>query len=244
RVARELSVPGRELTGVVQAMDYLEQANRRLATGHGSGGAATGTRVVVLGGGDTGSDCLGTALREGAASVSQIELLPAPPGARAPSNPWPQWPLVFRTSSSQEEGGLRTFGFLTRRLVGAAGVLAALEGVDVTFEEGRLVEHPDTARRVDADLLVLALGFAGPDTAALSAQLGVTLDARGNVQVSPDFATSAPGVYAAGDAMRGASLIVWAISDGRECARAVDAFLTGRPSALPARGVDQPYGGR
>jgi glutamate synthase (NADPH/NADH) small chain len=244
RVPRELQLPGRELSGVVQAMDYLEAANRRVATDGGLEGPATGKRVVVLGGGDTGSDCLGTALREGAADVSQIELLPAPPGTRAPGNPWPQWPLVFRTSSSQEEGGLRTFGFLTKRLVGEHGRLVALEGVDVTLEDGKLVEHPQSTRRLEVDLLVLALGFTGPDVSSLKAQLGVDLDARGNVKADRSFATNVPGVYVAGDALRDASLIVWAIADGREAARSVDAFLTGQPSLLPTRGRDAPFGGR
>ncbi|MDX2009733.1 MAG: glutamate synthase subunit beta [Myxococcaceae bacterium] len=244
RVGRELGLPGRELSGIVQAMDYLEAANRRVASQSGGQGPATGRRVVVLGGGDTGSDCLGTALREEAASVSQIELMPVPPTARDLQNPWPQWPLVFRTSSSQEEGGLRSFGFLTKRLVGENGALVALEGVEVTLERGKLVEHPATLRRIDVDLLILALGFTGPDTSTLAQQLGVALDSRGNVKVDRQFATSVPGVFAAGDAMRGASLIVWAISDGREAARAVDTFLTGEPSTLPTRGTDAPFGGR
>lgn len=239
RRARELQVPGRALSGVVQAMEYLEAANRRVASGGGTEGAATGKRVVILGGGDTGSDCLGTALREGAAEVSQIELMPLPPSERAPSNPWPQWPLVFRTSSSQEEGGLRTFGFLTKRLLGEGGRVVGLEGVDVTLENGALVEHAQTLRRLDADLVLLALGFTGVELGGL----GANLDVRGNVQAS-NFVTSLPGVFVAGDALRGASLIVWAISDGRECARAVDAFLTGRPSRVPSRGRDQPFGGR
>lgn len=241
RRARELTVPGRELSGVVQAMDFLEAANRRIASGGGVEGAATGKRVVILGGGDTGSDCLGTALREGAAEVSQIELMPVPPSVRAPSNPWPHWPLVFRTSSSQEEGGLRSFGFLTKQLIGDAGRLVALEGVEVTLENGALVEHAQTLRRIEVDLLVLALGFTGPDTESLTKELGISLDARGNVKVSSSFETSVPGVYAAGDAMRGASLIVWAISDGRECARSVDRVLMGRPSRIPTRGRDVPF---
>lgn len=244
RVGRELAVPGRELTGVVQAMDYLEAANRRVAKGEPLEGPSTGKRVVILGGGDTGSDCLGTALREGAASVSQIELMPVPPTVRPEGNPWPQWPLVLRTSSSQEEGGLRSFGFLTKRLLGDAGRLVALEGVEVTLEQGRLVEHPESLRRIDVDLLVLALGFTGPDTSSLAKELGVALDARGNVKVDRSFATNVPGVFAAGDAMRGASLIVWAISDGREAARSVDALLTGAPSRLPTRGQDTAFGGR
>ena len=244
RVGRELTLPGRELNGVVQAMDYLEAANRRVARAGGVEGAATGKRVVVLGGGDTGSDCLGTALREGATSVSQIELMPVPPNLRAAGNPWPQWPLIFRTSSSQEEGGLRSFGFMTKKLIGDAGTIVAIEGVEVTLEDGKLVEHPQSTRRIEVDLLVLALDFTGPETSSLSKQLGIALDSRGNVKVDASFATNVPGVFAAGDAMRGASLIVWAISDGRETARAVDTFLTGQPSLLPTRGRDAPFGGR
>lgn len=241
RAARELNLPGRELSGVVQSMDYLEAANRRAAKNEGQ---ATGKRVVILGGGDTGSDCLGTALREGAAEVSQIELMPLPPSTRTTTNPWPQWPLVFRTSSSQEEGGLRSFGFMTKKLIGDGGKLVAIEGVEVTLENGALVEHPQSTRRIEVDLLILALGFTGPDTSTLTKELGIELDARGNVKVDRDFATNVTGVYAAGDVMRGASLIVWAISDGREAARAVDTFLTGAPSSLPTRGRDAPFGGR
>ncbi len=244
RVGRELALPGRELNGVLQAMDYLETANRRVAQGGGLEGAATGKRVVVLGGGDTGSDCLGTALREGATSVSQIELMPVPPNARSSGNPWPQWPLIFRTSSSQEEGGLRSFGFMTKKLIGDGGALVAIEGVEVTLEDGKLVEHPQSTRRIEVDLLILALGFTGPETSTLSTQLGLELDGRGNVKVDSTFATNVPGVFAAGDAMRGASLIVWAISDGREAARTVDTFLMGQPSLLPTRGRDTPFGGR
>jgi len=241
RAARELNLPGRELPGVVQSMDYLEAANRRGAKNEGP---AAGKRVVILGGGDTGSDCLGTALREGVTEVSQIELMPVPASSRAPSNPWPQWPLVFRTSSSQDEGGLRSFGFMTKRLIGDGGTLVAIEGVEVTLENGALVEHSESVRRIEVDLLILALGFTGPDTTTLTKELGVELDARGNVKVDSDFATNVKGIYAAGDAMRGASLIVWAISDGREAARAVDTFLTGAPSSLPTRGRDAPFGGR
>ncbi len=241
RAARELDLPGRELSGIVQSMDYLEAANRRAAKNEGP---ATGKRVVILGGGDTGSDCLGTALREGAAEVSQIELMPVPQPTRTSTNPWPQWPLVFRTSSSQEEGGLRSFGFMTKKLIGDGGKLVAIEGVEVTLENGALVEHPQSTRRIEVDLLILALGFTGPDTSTLTKELGIALDSRGNVKVDRDFATNVTGVYAAGDVMRGASLIVWAISDGREAARAVDTFLTGAPSSLPTRGRDAPFGGR
>ena len=203
---RELDVPGRELAGIVQAMDYLREV-----------GAidARGKRAVILGGGDTGSDCLGTALRQAAASVTQLELMPAPPEQRAATNPWPAWPLVFRTSSSQEEGGERRFAFRTTRFVGDAGRVIALEGVR---DDGELV-------RIDVDLAILALGFVGADARGMVAQLGVALDARGNVLVDASFATTATGVFCAGDAHRGASLVVTAIAEGRDCARAVDAYL-------------------
>jgi glutamate synthase (NADPH) small chain len=249
RRPRELEVPGRELAGVVQAMEYLEHQNRVIA------GLATleprldaaGRRVLILGGGDTGSDCLGTALRQGARSVTQVELLPAPPPTRAADNPWPRWPVVFRTSSSQEEGGSRDFGLLTKRLSGSEGRLQELHAVKVELQrEGggapRLVELPGSEVTHGVDLLILAMGFTGPETARLEEELGVRLTPRGAVQVDARFATSVDGVFCAGDASRGASLIVWAISDGREAARSIDAFLSGAPSALPTRGHDASFG--
>lgn len=251
RRPRDLDVPGRELEGVVWAMDFLEAQNR-----HVSGGApvppslsAAGRRVVILGGGDTGSDCLGTALRQRAESVEQIELLPAPPKHRAAGNRWPDWPLVFRTSSSQEEGGTRDFGRSTTRLLGRDGRVAAMElrGMElVAGPEGRtrLVERPGSEEMRTVDLLVLAMGFLGPESRALAEQLDLELDARGNVRVDGRFRTSHPRVWAVGDAQRGASLIVWAISDGREAARDVDAALSGAPSRLPTRGAHLPFGGR
>ncbi|HTR53186.1 MAG TPA: glutamate synthase subunit beta [Kofleriaceae bacterium] len=205
---RELDVPGRDLAAVVLAMDYLV---------HRDAHDMRDRRVVILGGGDTGSDCLGTALRQGAASVTQIELLPAPPMVRAADNPWPAWPLVFRTSSSQEEGGRRDFAFRTTRFVGEAGRLVALEGVRVDTGE---------PLRIACDAAILALGFVGPNAQAIHEQLGVALDARGNVHVDAGFATTIAGVFCAGDAHRGASLVVWAIAEGRDCARHVDAYLT------------------
>jgi glutamate synthase (NADPH/NADH) small chain len=230
---RELTIPGRELEGVVIAMDYLcdqnEVVGKQLTLGPRY--SVAGKRVVILGGGDTGSDCLGTALRQGAAHVTQIELMPAPPEARTASNPWPAWPLVFRTSSSQEEGGDRTFAFQTTRLEGA-GKLETLVGA--RLDTGEEVRMP-------VDALILALGFVGPDTSSLVEQLGVQLDPRGNVAVDARFATNVPGVYAAGDAHRGASLIVWAIAEARELARHVDAELRGAPSIVPALGQDQPF---
>jgi glutamate synthase (NADPH/NADH) small chain len=230
---RDLAVPGRELDGVVLAMDYLVDQNNV-----GGGERATarhsvaGKRVVILGGGDTGSDCLGTALRQGATHVTQIELLPAPPASRAATNPWPAWPLTFRTSSSQEEGGDRTFEFETKRLEGVDDKLVALVGT-------RLDTHEEVRMPVDA--LILALGFVGPDTRSLVDQLGVALEARGSIAVDARFATSVPGVYAAGDARRGASLIVWAIAEARELARHIDAELRGGPSSLPTLGQDHPF---
>lgn len=248
RRARELEVPGRELSGVVQAMDFLEAQNRAVDACGASPLDASGKRVIILGGGDTGSDCLGTALRQGAASVTQIELMPAPPELRAAGNPWPQWPVVFRTSTSQEEGGERAFALSTKRLEGEGGRLCRLHAVEVQLaeESGRthIVECEGSARAFDVDTLVLAMGFIGPETAPLEAQLGIELDARGNVQARHGYETSVPGVYVAGDAKRGASLIVWAIAEGRECARQVDAALMGRPSRLEVRGMDAPFGGR
>ncbi len=231
--ARDLSVPGRDLDGVVLAMDYLTAQNEVI----GGERATTpsdvrGKRVVILGGGDTGSDCLGTAHRQGAAHVSQIELMPAPPEARGASNPWPAWPLVFRTSSSQEEGGDRVFAFRTTRLEGAGRKLTTLIGVDAA--------DPTREITIPVDVLILALGFVGPDTTTLAAQLGIALDTRGNVAIDASYATNVPGVWCAGDAHRGASLIVWAIAEGRELARHVDAALRAGPSVVPTRGQDCP----
>ena len=232
--ARDLEVPGRELDGVVMAMDYLTEQNMVVAGElERTKYDVRGKRVIILGGGDTGSDCLGTAHRQGAAHVTQIELLPAPPATRGAANPWPQWPLVFRTSSSQEEGGDRTFAFRTTRLEGEAGKLTALIGVGV--------DDPAHELRLPVDTLILALGFVGPDTTALVEQLDVDLDARGTIAIDARYETSVPGVYAAGDAHRGASLVVWAIAEGRELARNVDAALRNAPSLVPARGQDQPF---
>jgi glutamate synthase (NADPH/NADH) small chain len=211
---RDLDVPGRALAGVVIAMDYLIDQN--------AGGGkydVRGKHVIILGGGDTGSDCLGTAHRQRAASVRQIELMPAPPTVRTDDNPWPTWPVVFRTSSSQEEGGARDFAFRTARLEGEAGRIARLIG-----------RREDTGEEVTlpCETLILALGFLGPHTRDLTDQLGIARDARGNIAVDGTFATSIPGVFCAGDAHRGASLVVWAIAEGRDCAKHVDAYLRGR----------------
>ena len=223
---RDLTVPGRELRGVHFAMDFLTQQNRRVAglPADGDDILAGGKRVVVLGGGDTGSDCVGTSLRQGAASVTSLELMPRPPDARGEKNPWPQWPLVYRTSSSHEEGGERDFAVMTRRLIGRDGRVVALEAVRVQLVDGKLAEIPGSAFEIACDLVLLAMGFVGPVREGLLEQLGVALDARGNV-AARDGRTSVDGVFAAGDMARGQSLVVWAIAEGRRVARAVDAFL-------------------
>lgn len=232
RSPRDLPVPGRELEGVHFAMTYLEQENRRVAGDEVPGGiVATGKHVVVVGGGDTGSDCVGTANRQRAASVTQLELMPKPPLVRLPENPWPAWPLVFRTSSSQEEGCERGFSIMTKAFVpDATGArVQKLRAVRAELQAGKLREVPGSEHELDADLVLLAMGFVGPERPGLLEELGVALDARGNVVTDARGATSVPKVFAAGDASRGQSLVVWAIADGRRAAKGVDALL-GRSS--------------
>jgi glutamate synthase (NADPH/NADH) small chain len=237
---RDLPVPGRELDGVHFAMDFLPQQNKR---GHGDPDSvagdlkATGRHVVVIGGGDTGSDCIGTSNRQGAASVTQLEILPKPPEGRTPDMPWPYWPMIYRTSSSQEEGAERDFAVNTRRFIGENGKLTAMECVRVewvTDENGRRVmrEVAGSEFELKTDLVLLAMGFLGPEKTPLLDGLGVALDERGNVKTT-DWKSSVDGVFSCGDARRGQSLVVWAIWEGRECARAVDEFLTGA-SKLPS----------
>ena len=238
-VSRELPIPGRDLAGVHLAMEYLTQQNR-LNAGHGVGPAerinAEGKRVVILGGGDTGSDCLGTAHRQGAKMVYQYELLPEPPEIRGSDNPWPQWPVIMSTSSSQEEGGDRDFSILTKRFSGRNGKLAKLHAVRLQWgppdETGRpaMTEVPGTEFALDADLVLLALGFLHPERAGMLEELGVELDGRGNVETDESMMTSVPGVFAAGDMSRGQSLVVWAMAEGREAARGIDQYLMGRTS--------------
>jgi glutamate synthase (NADPH/NADH) small chain len=246
--ARDLPIEGRELDGVHLAMEYLTQQNRRNAGDELSAAAidARGKRVVILGGGDTGSDCLGTAHRQGAASTLQLELMPAPPQTPRADNPWPRWPLVLRTSSSQEEGGEREFAVMTDRFTGVDGRVTQLHAIRVDAEHDAtgcvsLHARPGTEFAIDVDLVVLALGFNGPATETLVDQLGVELDTRGAIRVDAGFRTSVRGVYAAGDASRGASLVVWAISDGREAARQIDADLLAVGARLPTRGRDAPF---
>ena len=181
---------------------------------------ATGKRVVVIGGGDTGSDCVGTSLRQRAASVTQIEILPRPPDTRARNNPWPEWPAILRTSSSQKEGGVRDWAVMTTRFVGDGGRLAAIETVRVEMRDGRLLPIAGTELKLECELALLAMGFVGSERAGLLEQLEVEMDARGNVKTS-NGRTSVAGVYAAGDQARGQSLVVWAIAEGRNVAEAV-----------------------
>jgi glutamate synthase (NADPH/NADH) small chain len=214
-----------------------EHAHARLR-GSAAAISAAGKRVVILGGGDTGADCLGTAHRQGAQSVHQLEILPRPPDGRALDNPWPQWPLILRTSSAHEEGGERLFGIGTDRFLGdERGRVRALQARQVrTVVEGgrpRFEPIPGTELELPCDLVLLALGFVGPQRDGLVAQLGVALDARGTVARGPDGMTSAQGVFAAGDMARGQSLLVWAIAEGRTAAAAVDRWLMGE-SQLPS----------
>ena len=238
---RDLPVPGREFGGIHFAMEYLTLQNRRC-----EGDAipdevfisAHDRHVVIIGGGDTGADCLGTAHRQGARSVTQLELLPTPPQDRAPDNPWPLWPNIFRVSPAHEEGGERLYAVSTESFIGdAAGRVRALRAVQVELNrsEGRtqFVPVPGTAFEIPAELVLLAMGFVGPERGPLVTDLGVRLTDRGNVWRDQRWMTSAPGVFTAGDMQRGQSLIVWAIAEGRSAARGIDQYLVGE-SALPA----------
>jgi glutamate synthase (NADPH/NADH) small chain len=233
--SRDLPVPGRDLVGVLQAMEYLPHANRAaLDPAYEVPVSAAGKHVVIIGGGDTGADCLGTAHRQGAASVTQLEIMPRPGDARPDTNPWPTWPLIYRTSSAHEEGGERVYAVSTNRLVGDdSGQVRSLELVEVTMTAGRFEPVAGTERTIPAQLVLLAMGFTGPQQPGLVAELGVDLDARGNVARDADFMSSVPGVFVAGDAGRGQSLIVWAIAEGRAAAAGVDAWLREGPSTLP-----------
>jgi glutamate synthase (NADPH/NADH) small chain len=236
---RDLPVPGRELGGIHQAMEYLPLANR-VTQGDLSESpiTAAGKRVVIIGGGDTGADCLGTAHRQGAASVHQLEIMARPPDGRADSTPWPTWPLMFRTSSAHEEGGERVYAVNTVEFVGDdEGNVRALSGVEVesVVVDGRPSFEPieGTEFELPCELVLLAMGFTGPERAGLIEQLGVELDARGNVARDEAWHTSVDGVFVCGDMGRGQSLIVWAIAEGRSCAAAVDEWLVGE-TRLPA----------
>jgi glutamate synthase (NADPH/NADH) small chain len=233
--ARDLPVPGRELEGIHFAMEYLPQQNRVVAGDRVADQiTAKGKRVVILGGGDTGSDCLGTANRQGAISVHQFELLPQPPETRTDGvSPWPYWPMILRTSSSHEEGVIRDWSINTKSFSGdQRGNVKKLHAIRLEWvnENGRMAmrETPGSEFEIECDLVLLALGFLGPEKPGLLADLGVELDQRGNVKVDNRYATSVPGVFACGDMRRGQSLVVWAIWEGRECARGIDQYLMGR----------------
>jgi glutamate synthase (NADPH/NADH) small chain len=235
-----LPVPGRELPGIHYAMEFLTQQNRRVAgekVPEAEGILATGRDVLVIGGGDTGSDCIGTANRHKARSVSQLEILPLPPQHEEKLVTWPDWPLKLRTSSSQEEGCERDFAVATKAFTGKDGRVTGLEAVRVDWvaDNGRMVmrEAPGSTFHIKTDLVLLAMGFVHPVRAGAVTSIGVELDPRGNVKATDrDYATSVPKVFVAGDARRGQSLVVWAIREGRQAARAVDEFLMGS-SDLP-----------
>jgi len=233
---RDLPIPGRDLNGIYQAMEYLVPANL-VSEGslHEHPFSAAGKNVVIIGGGDTGADCLGTAHRHGAASILQFEIMPEPPDMRDVSTPWPTWPLMLRTSSAHSEGGERIFSISTKQFVGEQGKVTSLETIDVETisEDGRMTfqEVAGSEREYKADLVLLALGFTGPDV-GLAAELKLEIDERGNIKRDDHWMSTSSGVFVAGDAGRGQSLIVWAIAEGRSCAGAVDHWLQGN-SLLP-----------
>ena len=245
---RDLPIPGRELDGILQAMEYLPDSNR---VQEGDLDAApvdaAGMDVVIIGGGDTGADCLGTALRQGARVVHQFEIMPRPPDERPDANPWPTWPMIYRVSSAHEEGGEREYAINTSEFVGLNGRVSALRThrVEQVFTEGHMSFEPieGTEQEFAADLVLLAMGFTGPERNELIDGLNIDLDARGNVTRDGEYQTSVDGVYVCGDMGRGQSLIVWAIAEGRSCAAAVDRKLSGSthlpapiaPTAVPLR---------
>jgi glutamate synthase (NADPH/NADH) small chain len=232
---RDLAVPGRGLRGVHFAMDYLKGSNlvceglleEPPITAHEK-------HVVIIGGGDTGADCLGTAIRQGAAVIEQLEIMPQPPEARVQTNPWPTWPLILRVSAAHEEGGDRLFSVGTKNFIddGTGGV-AGLLIEEIQQGPNGFEPVPGTERKLDADLVLLALGFTGPEQRGVVGEIGCDLNERQNIAVNKEFATSQPSIFACGDAVRGQSLIVWAIAEGRSCAASVDSYLTGS-SDLPS----------
>jgi glutamate synthase (NADPH/NADH) small chain len=233
-VPRDLSIPGRELEGVHFAMDYLVQANRVVAGDTVEDQiSAEGRHVVILGGGDTGADCLGTAHRQRAASVTTLAIGHQPPSERRPDQPWPTFPNLFEVASAHEEGGERTYLASTVEFLGENGKLTALRVAETEVVDGRRRARPGTEREIPADLVFLSLGFTGPEPAGITEQVEAVFDERGNVGRDGYYMTNTPGVFAAGDAGRGQSLIVWAIAEGRACAAAVDQWLMGS-TRLPA----------
>jgi len=252
--SRDLPIEGRDLDGVHFAMEFLPQSNSRvegddvMAKGLWEKELlATGKNVIVIGGGDTGSDCIGTSIRQGAESVENFELMPMPPVGRPENQPWPFWPMKLRVSTSHEEGCERHYSILTKRFLGENGKLTGLETIQiemVTPEGGgrpQINEMEGTEKIWPCEMAILALGFVAPETGTIVAQYGCELDSRGNVKIDDNWMSTTEGFFAAGDAQRGQSLIVWAISDGRECAVSVDEYLMGKPSELPRKmGSDLP----
>ena len=237
-IRRDLPAPGREFAGIHQAMEFLPQANR-VALGETVDDQilATDKDVVIIGGGDTGADCLGTSVRQGARTITQLEILPQPTEERPDSQPWPTYPMTYRVSSAHEEAGDRVYAVSTKEFLGDEdGHVRALHLVEVEFIDGKLTEIEGTDREIPAQLVLFAMGFTGPQTEGLVEQLGVDLDERGNVARDKNYMSSIDGVFVAGDAGRGQSLIVWAIAEGRAAAAGVDAWLTGStnlPSPIP-----------
>ncbi|MGJ9412056.1 glutamate synthase subunit beta [Aeromicrobium sp. CF4.19] len=238
-VRRDLPAPGRELAGIHQAMDFLPQANRAAlgeepVPGGGDQILATGKDVVIIGGGDTGADCLGTSIRQDARSVTSLEIMPQPGEDRPENQPWPTYPMIYRVASAHEEGGERTYAVSTKEFVGdGEGNVAGLRITQVEMKDGSFEEVPGTEEVLPAQLVLFAMGFTGPQREGLVDQLGVDLDERGNIARDRTYMSSVPGVFVAGDAGRGQSLIVWAIAEGRSAAAGVDAWLTETASPLP-----------
>ena len=242
---RDLPIEGRELNGIYQAMEYLPWANRAQQGDMSVDEvpiSASGKKVVIIGGGDTGADCLGTAHRQGAISVHQFEIMDRPPEERSGGNPWPTFPMTFKTTSAHEEGGERIYSVNTEKFVGdGQGNVRALAAHEVEFKDGRFEKVAGSDFELEADAVFLAMGFTGPEKGALLAQLGVDLDERSNVARDSDFSTNADGVWVCGDMGRGQSLIVWAIAEGRSCAASVDASLTGSTALMsPVTPADRP----
>ncbi len=228
-IGRDLPVPGRELGGIHQAMEYLPQANR-VALGRQVDDQITARdkHVVIIGGGDTGADCLGTAIRQQAKSIVQLEIMPTPPEERPPHQPWPTYPMIYRMSAAHEEAGERVYSVSTSEFIGDYNDnVASLRMSEVRFDAGKIIPVEGTEGEIPAELVLLAMGFVGPETDTVISQLGVSLDERGNVARNQNYATDVDGVFVCGDAGRGQSLIVWAIAEGRACASGVDEYLSG-----------------
>jgi glutamate synthase (NADPH/NADH) small chain len=238
-IGRDLRVPGRHLNGIHQAMEYLPQANR-VALGRRVENQITAKdkHTVIIGGGDTGADCLGTAIRQQAKSIVQLEIMPTPPDERPAHQPWPTYPMIYRVSSAHEEAGERVYSVSTSEFIGDYhGNVASLRMSEVRFEGGKIVPVEGTEKEIPAELVLLAMGFVGPEKDTIISQLGVSVDERGNVARDKNYATDVDGVFVCGDAGRGQSLIVWAIAEGRACAAGVDEYLSGTtklPRPIPA----------